>query len=168
MNSGKIFEFQIQKSVPDYALLYRIADSAQAFGGNSTLRFSSKNPFDYILWDSAKRVLYALELKTVAGKAITFERTKEERGEIHYHQIYGLNLWDKYNGTKCGFVIEFRELEKTVFIPISEFNRLSDMIPKKSFNFNDLAEYEINYYLIPQKKARTRYTYDIDDFLKNN
>lgn len=155
------------KSVPDYALLYRIHDSAQSFGGNNKLRFSSKNPFDFLLWDSRAHILYALELKTVKGKTISFERTENDVGEIHHHQIAGLNKWNQYDGITCGFIIEFRELEKTVFIEISEMNRLIELIPKKSFNYDDLSKYGIAHIQIAQKIARTRYTYDIDGFLSN-
>lgn len=104
-NTGKRFEADFKKSVPSYALLYRLPDSAQAFGGSSNLRFSSKNPFDYLIWNSKSHILYALELKTVAGKSISFERNKEEHGEIHWHQVEGLNKWNKYDGIVCGFII---------------------------------------------------------------
>lgn len=166
MNIGKLFETQIKKSVPDYALLYRLPDPPQSFGGGN-LRFSSRNPFDFLLWDSTKRILYALEMKTVAGKSISFERTKEEKGEIHFHQIAGLNEWNEYDGIICGFVIEFRKIETTVFIEISEFNKLINVIPKKSFNYDDLEKYDVQYVIIEQQMARTRYTYNMDKFLQD-
>ena len=84
---GKVFENNFKKSMPDYALLYRLPDAAQSFGKSSNLRFSNKNPFDFILFDSKWKILYALELKSVKGKSISFERTKEDKGDIHYHQI---------------------------------------------------------------------------------
>ena len=164
---GQLFEQQIKQSVPDYALIYRLPDSAQSFGANNFLRFSNKNPFDFLIWDSRRHILYALEMKTVKGKSISFERTKGENSKvIHYHQIKGLNEWNEYDGITCGFIIEFRELEKTVFIDISEFNKLIEVIPKKSFNYNDLQENNINYLIIEQTKKRTRYTYNIDKFLQ--
>lgn len=166
-NIGKVFESQIKKSTPDYALLYRLPDSAQSFGGGN-LRFSNRNPFDFLLWDSIKHKLYAMEMKTVSGKSISFERNKQEKGEIHFHQINGLNDWNKFDGITCGFVIEFRQLEKTIFLEISEFNKLISAITKKSFNFNDLAENNISYIVIRQEKSRTRYIYDIDTFLRDN
>lgn len=164
-NTGKIFETSIKDSVPDYALLYRLPDSAQSFGGTNNLRFSRKNPFDFLLWDSKQHILYALEMKTVGGKSISFERTKDEKGEIHFHQISGLNDWNRYDGIISGFVIEFREIETTVFIPIDSFNTLISNTNKKSFNYNDLVKSGLSYIIIPQTKKRTRYTYDIDNFL---
>lgn len=164
-NVGKLFEEDFKKSIPNYVLLYRLPDSAQSFGGSNNLRFSRKNPFDYIMFDSKKHILYALELKTVSGKSISFERDKDESGEIHYHQIKGLNEWNKFDGIVCGFIIEFREIETTVFIEIESFNYLIENIDKKSFNYNDIQNSGLPYFIIPQTKKRTRYTYDIENLL---
>ena len=165
-NVGKQFEQDIVKSVPDYVGVLRIPDAAQSFYRSSNLRFSRKNPFDFILWSPNTLTLYALELKTVKGKSISFERTKEEHGEIHYHQIVGLENFEKIGECVCGFIIEFRELETTIFLPINEFIKLQDLIPKKSFNFNDLKSNNISYITIPQKILKTHFRYDIEFFLK--
>ena len=166
-NVGKKFESAIQKAVPkETAIMYRLPDSAQSFGGSSRLRFSRKNPFDFILWDSIGRNLYALELKTVKGKSISFERSKEESGQIHYHQICGLNEWSQYSGTICGFIIEFREIETTIFLSITEFNKLSAEIPKKSFTLNNLEEGCFDFVIIEQEKKKTQYRYDVAGFLE--
>jgi len=164
-NVGKIFEEQLKKSAPHYSLLYRLPDAAQSFGGSNLLRFSAKNPFDFLLWDSVGHILFALEAKTVLGKSISFERTKDEHGEIHSHQIKGLNDWQKYDGIIAGFIIEFRALEKTIFITIENFNKIMVAINKKSFTLKDLEDNNISYFVIPQKKARTRFTYDLDYFM---
>ena len=173
-NPGKIFEQEWAKSVPEYTLLYRLPDTAQSFGRNGNLRFSKKNPFDYLLWDSKKHLLYALELKTVKGRSISFERGKEESKEIHYHQIIGLNTWNKYDGIISGFLISFRDIETTIFLPIESFNELISVIDKKSFNLDDLKNRSFPFCVIPQKKIRTRYIYDAtallswaSDYLKN-
>ena len=166
-NVGKVFESQLLKSVPDYALLYRLQDPAQSFGGSSKLRFSSKNPFDYLMWDSKRHRLYALEAKTVKEKSISFERDKEDKGVIHTHQIKGLNEWNKYDGITCGFLIEFRALEKTIFLDIKDMNKVMNAIQKKSFTLSDLELLNIPFFVIPQKKARTRYTYDLDYLMSN-
>lgn len=116
MNQGKRFEQNFEKSKPDYAMLYRLHDSAQSFGRASNLRFSLKNPFDYFLFDAPKGILYGLELKSVQGKSISFERSPNEHGTIHYHQIRGLHEHNQYENTVSGFIIEFRSIETTVFI----------------------------------------------------
>ena len=164
-NVGKQFEQDFIKSIPDNIGVLRIPDAAQSFYKNSNLRFSRKNPFDFLLWYPQRLTLYALELKTVKGKSISFERTKDEHGEIHYHQIVGLDNFDKIGECVCGFIIEFRELCKTIFLPITEFIRLKDLLPKKSFNYNDLVNNNILFILIPQNLLKTHYRYDIDIFL---
>lgn len=164
-NVGKIFEHQWKISVPSYALCLRLKDSTGAFGAGN-LRFASKNPFDYLMWNPQRRLLFALELKSVSGRLISFERSNEEKnGDIHFHQIEGLKEWDAFDGTICGFVIEFRELEMTIFLPIHEFQILTEVIDKKSFTINDLDEHGIHYMVIPQTKLVKNYKYDVDYFI---
>lgn len=165
-NIGKRFEQDFIKSTPENVGVIRLPDAAQSFYKSSNLRFSHKNPYDYLMWNPNSLTLYALELKTVKGKSISFERTKDENGEIHYHQIVGLENFEKIGECVCGFVIEFREIETTIFLSIKEFLKLQDVIPKKSFNFKDLSTYNVNYITINQTLLKTHYRYDIDDFLK--
>lgn len=165
-NEGKRFEDDIKKSAPEYALLYKLPDPSQSFGGSSTLRFSRKNPFDFLIWDSINKNLFAIETKTVKGKSISFERSKDEHGVIHIHQINSLKEWDKYNGVICGFIIEFRQIEITIFIDIKTFCKLSNLITKKSFTIDDLDNNNLKYIVIPQVKKRIRYIYDLDYFLR--
>ena len=164
---GKIFENNFEKSAPSYVKAYRIPDPPQSFNRTNKLRFSRKNPFDYFLWDSKHHLLYALELKTVSGKSINFERTKDEKKSdgIHYHQAMGLQEWNKYEGMVCGFVIEFRGEEKTVFLGIDDYFELIKYVGKKSFCFRDLDDYDIPYVMIPQKIIRVNYRYDIEPLL---
>ncbi len=159
-NVGKIFEDEIKRSIPDNVLLCRLPDAAQSFAKSNNLRFSRKSPFDFIIWDSEHRRLYAVEAKTVAGKSISFERDKNDKGVIHWYQSEGLNVWGAYAGVEAGFMIQFRELEKTIFLRVGEYNRLIQMITKKSFRYDELEKYNIHFFHIPQKIARTRYTYD--------
>lgn len=166
-NTGKIFEQDFIKSVPDGIGVLRLPDAAQSFFRNTNLRFSKKNPFDYMIWNPDTLTLYALELKTVKGKSISFEREEKEHGEIHHHQIVGLSNWSKIGECVCGFIIEFRELEKTIFIDIDEFIKLINTISKKSFNYNDLINNEINIVTIPQEIKKTHYRYDINKFLND-
>lgn len=165
-NIGKIFEHDFSRCIPDYVAVLRIPDSAQSFN-RTALRFSIRNPFDYLMWNSKTSTLYALELKTVKGKSISFERSKEDNGEIHLHQIQGLEKLDKFSGIVAGFIIEFREVPLTIFLPISEFIRLQNETSKKSFNIKDLSDNHIDYSTIPQTLIKTHYRYDVETFLKN-
>ena len=110
--------------------------------------------------------IYESQLKKIFDEYSEY-MIKDDKGEIHYHQICGLNEWDKYDGTICGFIIEFRECEKTIFLNIKDFNKLVSKIDKKSFNLKDIDTYKINHIVIPQKLLKTKYSYDIDYFIKN-
>ena len=166
-NVGKKFEQSFIKSVPPNVAIIRMPDAAQSFFQTSHLRFSLKNPYDYIFWSPYTLTIYALELKTVKGKSISFERTKDEKKkEIHYHQIQGLKNFKDIGGSVCGLIIEFRELETTVFIDVDDFIEMTKVNPKKSFNFKDLETFEVPYIVIPQKKLKTNYKYDIETFLE--
>lgn len=167
-NTGKQFEDDIKKSVPHEVLLYRLPDAAQSFGGGNKLRFSLKNPFDFLAWDSRSHRLFALEMKTVSGISISFEREPGQSGVIHYHQIQGLKDWNQYDGITCGFIIEFRKIATTVFLDIAEFENLIARIDKKSISFRDITELQIPHIIIPQRKLRTRYRYDLDALLKDS
>lgn len=164
INIGKRFEEDIKKCIPDYVMTLRLKDSAQSYNHGTVSSFTTKNPYDFLMWDSKKRILYTLELKTVKGKSISFERIKEDHGEIHYHQIKGLEYASKFDGIIAGFIIQFREIESTLFINIDDFLLLMDSIEKKSFNINDLGKYNIKYTKIEQHIKRTRYSYDMDTF----
>ena len=166
MNQGKIFENSIKESVPDGVFIYRLPDAAQSFAKSSNLRFSRKNPCDYFIYDACgTRLLFALELKTVKGKSISFERNKDEQKIIHHHQITGLNEWNKFENIVCGFLIEFRAIETTIFLDISDFNSLLEETEKKSFTIADLDNMGLPYLVIPQELKRKRYSYDLSPLL---
>ena len=105
-NIGKKFENNWKASMPNDIFYYRLKDQAQSFGGASKLRFSLKNPSDCFLLKST--TLFALELKSVCTSYINFERTKEEKAVIHFHQIEGLRNFSRYKNIIAGFALNFR------------------------------------------------------------
>lgn len=168
-NEGKIFEEQFRRSAPDYVILHRLRDSSQSFSGGELSKFSVKNPFDYILWDSKAHILYALELKSTKSDRIQFERKGDrKRNGIHWHQIDALNKWNQFDGVIGGIIIEFRQIGKVIFIHIDDFNKLSDTIDSVGFRISDLEKHNIPYTVIDRRFAKTKYKYDIDKFLTNS
>ena len=153
------------KCVPDYVGVIRIPDPAQSFSHASNLRFTRKNPYDFILWNPRTYTFYALELKTVKGKSISFERSEEESGDIHFYQIEGLKKTSDVGNCVCGFIIEFREISKTIFLQIDNFLKLQDTIDKKSFTIADLESNNIPYIVIDQHLMITNSKYEVGDFL---
>ena len=151
-NIGKKFENNWKASMPNDIFYYRLKDQAQSFGGASKLRFSLKNPCDCFLFKSP--TLFALELKSVGTSSISFEKTKEEKGVIHFHQIEGLRNFRHSDGT-----------ENCYFIHINDFDMMINSLDKKSFNEKDLSKY--NPIIIENRKKKVNYTYNIEKFICN-
>lgn len=158
-NPGKIFEQSIKDSVPDTCWIYRFRDNAASFGNGNNTRFASSNICDYLLFDDESRTLYLLELKSTQGTSIPLSMIRD-------NQIKSLQEAGKHN-LVSGFMCNFRnENNDTFFIKISDFINMMDNINKKSFNINDLLNN--NAIRIENKKKRTRYTYDIQKFVKES
>lgn len=109
---------------------------------------------------------FCLELKTVAGKSISFERTKKDKGEIHYHQVEYLQSCLNYKNIIPGLVVDFRGTDNTWFLHIKEWDSLINSIAKKSFNESDLLSHS-HPILISKKKLKVNYRYDINKFIQD-
>ena len=143
-NVGKVFENSIKQSVPEYILLIRLNDSPQAFKQSNLTRFTPRNPFDYICFNTKTRTLFCLELKSTSNKYMSFEdiySDEEQSGMIHAHQTKGLLKCATYSNVIAGFLLNFRlpENELTYFIEINQFQKMCESINKKSFNIMDLV-----------------------------
>ena len=156
INYGKIFEKDFKDSIPDNVFQYRFKDGTAAWGGSQeNTRFQHQNICDTMLFYQSK--LYLLELKTVQGKSFSFANVRQ-------NQIEQLLKASVFEGITAGFIINFRDIEKTVFI--SAFHMYDTMcsICKKSFNISDL--HNIKHIEIPSIKKRVRYRYDLGPLLK--
>lgn len=163
-NVGKVFEENWKKSIPENVWYYRPPDSAQSFGSNSNLRFSAKSPCDCFMYNG--EVFYTLELKSVGTASISFERTKEDKGVIHKHQIDKLLEFSAYKNIVSGLLLDFRLSNKTYFCMVEEFVNMTNNLDKKSFNEKDLNEW-CNPIVIEKKKLKVNYRYDVEGFLQN-
>lgn len=163
-NIGKILEQNWKASCPDYLFVYRPPDAAQSFDMSSKLRFSQHSLCDYIMFDGNRNTLWTLELKSVAGMSISFERNKTDKGVIHYYQIESLKKTSMHKNLCSGFILDFRGSDNTYFLPISQWDKLTNSIDKKSFNEKDLLSYT-NSILVYKKKLKVNYRYDIERFL---
>ena len=110
------------------------------------------------------KFLYTLELKSVGTTSISFERTKEDKGVIHKHQIDNLEKFSTYKNVVSGFVLDFRLSDKTYFCMIEEFVNMVNNLDKKSFNEKDLYEW-CNPIEIEKKKLKVNYRYNVEKFL---
>ena len=154
---GKQFEKDFKSSIPDNVFYYRFKDGTASWGGSQdNTRFQSKNICDEMLYH--KGTLYLLELKTVKGKSFSFNNVRD-------NQIKELEKAATHYGIIAGFIINFRDIEKTVFIDVKEFIDMMNRSSKKSFNQDDLKFHK--YTEISSKKLKVHYRYDIEKFLCN-
>ena len=169
-NSGKLFEQQFKKSVPEYCLLQRLNDSAQSFKKSGFARFTPNNPCDFFMFDSKSRTLYCIECKSTKYKSMGFEdiNCEEEQNKmIHKHQILSLIKFSGYVGVVGCFLFNFRDennnMERTYFQDIDNFNKMCGSINKSSFNEMDLI---LNGAIkIEGNRKRLYYIWDIDGLL---
>lgn len=162
---GKIFEANIKASCPEWLLVYRPPDSAQSFDMSSKLRFSQRSPADFFMFNGNTSTFYTLECKSFEGSC-SFERTKEDKGIIHWHQRESLKKFMFYPNVVSGFLLDFRKTDNTYFLSIDDFENMLMYLDKKSFNENDMFEY-CNPIIIEKKKLKVNYRYNIEKFLKD-
>ena len=168
-NTGKIFEQDWKKSMPDYCLTIRLPDPPQAFTQRSDTRFSHKNPCDYIIFSGKHRILFPMELKSTKYKSFSVQLTEDEEPNkmVKYHQIKGLTDMARCVNVEPAFVFNFRDEEAgtqvTYWQAISNFNEMMKQVNKKSFNEVDLLVYgAIN---VTGQIKRTHYTWNVDELL---
>lgn len=156
MNSGKTFEYNFKKSVPDDVLFYRFRDGTSSYyGGNNNLRFSQHNVCDCMLYNG--NYLYFIELKNHKGKSLPLNCIRES-------QIEELTKYSRYKNTICGIVINFQDLSECYWIFISQINEFLLTINRKSVPIDFCRENGVK---IANKRLRTNYRYDTDKMLKD-
>lgn len=171
-NKGKIYEEDFKNSIPEYCFIQRLYDPPQSFVQSADTQFSNKNMCDYIVFDTSNKLLYLLELKTTMYKSMAFEDINTDNPAnrmIHKHQILGLNKHADLDGVVPCFILNFRNEDtkdqRTYFIHIKDFMKMINSINKKSFDEMDLI---LNGAIkIHGLRRRTRYAWDINEFLCN-
>lgn len=145
-DAGKVFEQEVKASIPPDFYTERYKDDTAGFYGVS-------NPADYRLYKYPYTFL--LELKTHKGKSLPLAKIRE-------NQIKGMYKASQYKGIYAGFLINFRELEETYYIPVMAVVEFINSNVRKSIPVEWCRENGVR---IEQKKKRTRYTYDLSSWL---
>lgn len=166
INSGKIFESEIKDSVPNNVYFQRMNDSATSWGKGVNTQFTPNNPYDFFAFYNGN--LFCLELKSTKHTSLTFwredfeDRTKKQTFMIRKNQVQGLQKANTYDNIYAGFLINFREVERTYWVNIAQFMEYTkkEKFNKKSVNEDDLIS--MGALCIPQEKKRVRYKYDME------
>lgn len=145
-NYGKDFEYDFINSLDKDIYRKRLRDSVGLFG--------VKNECDFIIF---YKNLFLLELKTTAAKSLSIQNIRPQQLLILTDLSYKDNII-------AGFVINFRFCNETYFIGADKVSSYLLETGRKSIPYDFLQK---NGYKIPQKLKRTRYSYDLTDFIKN-
>lgn len=170
INYGKRFEEDFSNSAPDYCYVHRLKDSAQSYNNSSKTQFSWDNECDFFLFDG--NLFYAIECKSTQYKSMSVQLDKDDKSSkmIKFHQLESLEKISKYNNTISGLMLNFRseknDNSRLYFIRIEDFMNMMKQINKVSCNEIDLLTIG-NAIKIDSIKKRTRWRYDLDNFLKS-
>lgn len=152
MNSGKLFEQQFKKSVPEDVYCIRLKDAA-TFGNYSNNTQDAM--FDFICFDGSK--LYCLELKTTKHTSVSVALSKDDKAMLRYKQIQALQKSLTYPNVVSGIIVDFQN-GGCFFISINDLMDIINQTGKKSFNEKDIKGVAIE---ISKKKMRVNYKYDL-------
>lgn len=163
INYGYIFQDNIKKScMKQDVLFYRFKDSATSFSGGSA-RFTPKNICDCMVFH--RGILLFLELKSCKGKSFSFtehslkqlkdiDKILKDKVDNYRPKVYG------------GFLIEFREISKTIFISTENIIRYLHENNTKTLNYDKLIkDNNINFNIIEQTLKIKNYEYNIINLL---
>ena len=152
-NEGKKFEIDFKNSIPANVYIYKLKD-AGGWSNASNTRFTISNMCDFIMY--SKPTLFLLELKSTKGKSLPFNNIRET-------QIKELYKASNTEGVRAGLVINLRTLEETYYLDIKDFKTYRETTERKSISLECLKDKGI---LIEQELKKTRYRYDIKEFIK--
>lgn len=146
-DKGKQFEEDIKASFPSEFYVERYKDDTSGFYGVT-------NPADYRIYKSPN--LFLFELKSHKGKSLPFSCIRD-------NQVKGMLKAVRHIGIFAGFIINFRDLEETYYIPVAMYESYRVSANRKSIPVEWCREHGDK---IEQTKKRTRYSYDLEGFLR--
>jgi penicillin-binding protein-related factor A (putative recombinase) len=143
MGPGKKFEQDFQKSVPTGFYYYRLRDAAGWRVGTDT-RFTVSNDYDMFMF--ALGYLFAIELKTVKGKSISFK-------SLNPNQEMGLMHAAAHEGVQAGVLVFLRASDEIFWVPIWEWVSAKARLSRKSLGQAELRDIGI---AVSFRRPRTR------------
>ncbi len=152
MGPGKKFEQDFQKSVPTGFYFYRLRDAAGWRVGTDT-RFTVSNDYDMFMF--ALGWLFAIELKTVKGKSISFK-------SLNPNQEMGLMRAAAHEGVQSGVLVFLRASDEIFWVPIWEWVSAKARLERKSLGLTELRDIGI---AVSFRRPRTRIRVDVYKFV---
>lgn len=155
ISSGKQFEKDWKRSMPENVFYYRFRDGTASWGGESeNIRFQQSNISDCLMY--LKPVLWLADLKSHKGKSIPFNCFRE-------NQVKDLSKAMMHEGIKAGFIVNFRDIEETYFVKANDVEYYIAHSERKSIPLDWCRENGIR---IGQRLLKVHYRYDVEGLLK--
>ena len=161
VNRGKDFEAQVRQAfevMPDVSV-DRLHDQTSGFKGSS-------NICDFIVYKWPHQ--YYIECKSCYGNTLSIHSNdpKHKYGDITNKQWEGLLEKSSIKGVIAGYIVWFIDHDTTVFVSANGM-RYVKLRGVKSLHINMLTSLpESEWSMIPGKKKRVFFEYDMTDFLK--
>jgi recombination protein U len=156
-NSGKIFEQDIKKSIPEWCWIYRFKDGTANFNGakNENVRFQASNICDFMVM--AENKLFLLELKTHIGASIPFSCIRknqiEEMAKVNHDNI------------EAYFILNFRDFQRTYAVKAKALKEYIEGSERKSIPIKWCIENSLE---ISAIQKITRFKYNLETLLSRN
>ena len=150
--TGKDFEQQFKKSIPDKVFCYRLKDSTASFSSDST-SFAVHNISDFFAFYNNK--LYFFELKCHKGKSLPFNCIRKT-------QLSEMTKASVYKGIESYLVVNFLDINDYIYI--IDMNLVKEEIDKnirKSLSLDFCKNHGI---AIKKYKKRVKEYYSLADF----
>lgn len=153
-NTGKRFEENFKKSVPDNVYYYRFRDSGTSFGKGEFTRFTITNVADAMLFDG--KTLFLCELKHHFGKSIPFSAI--EGNKTKEKQIKDLLEASKFQNIKCLLIIYLSDCEECFALDVNKYLKFKQTYDRKSIDLDYLKDNAVSLKTI---KLRTNIRLDL-------
>ena len=150
INHGKRFEQDFVKSIPDRCDVTRLKDGG-GWSNATNMRFTSKNPCDFIVYSEASGRMRKLELKSTQNKSLPFSNIKD-------HQLKSL-CESQAKGVRACFVVNYRSVNQTYMVNASDMMEYIATRGRKSLPVADAEKIGVK---IKQTKKITRWRYDLE------
>lgn len=109
----------------------------------------------------AVRGMYCIELKSTAGKAVSFAGSNPM---IKSEQVTALRKAHGTGGAVAGFLLNYRTVDKTFWMPIGTLEAFMAVTSRMSIGIRDAERCGVR---IPQKRLRVHYRYDLSVIWEN-
>ncbi|AAK79196.1 recombination protein U [Clostridium acetobutylicum] len=145
INTGKRFEEDFKKSIPEKYCVIRLKDSASSWNGGTSSRFTINNPCDYIVF--ANKWLHLVELKSHKGASFPIAPKYKEKKRMKKIKI-NRKQWYKIAQVMHSF--KFLNIEKYIPKKVSNYgvikpNQINDLIKyHKKENVNGIFIFNLS------------------------